>query len=444
MKGISGPANIQTKQLRIAQLAKEDDKRVLTSLAYNMDVHWLYEAYVRTNKSSAPGIDGVFAKRYEGNLVENLKDLLERAKSGSYKTPAVKRVHIPKGEGKTRPIGLPTFEDKVLQRGVQMLLEPAYEQDFLDCSYGFRPGKSQHQALDTLWKHLMKQQGEWVLSVDISGFFDNIDHKHMRHFLDRRVRDGVVRRLIDKWLRAGICENGVIRHPIKGTPQGGVLSPLLSNIYLHELVDKWFVETVTPRMTGAARMFRFADDIIMVFQSKEDADRVLEVLHKRFEKYGLDLHPEKTRLINFQKPRQRPPSDRRPETQGNSFDFLGFTMYWRKSRKGRWVVGQKTRKSRLKRALGAIQEWCRLNRHRKLAEQHRMLALKMKGHYAYYGITGNSRMLGRFCWNCKFIWWKWLNRRSQHRHLSVKRFFEKLDRNPLPNPRIVHSVYQTQ
>ncbi len=262
-------------------------------------------------------------------------------------------MQIPKGDGsKTRPIGIPTFEDKVLQRAVLMVLEAVYEQDFYDFSYGFRPKRSAHQALDSLWHRLMDVHGGWVLEADISSFFDTLDHKILRSFLDQRVRDGVIRKMIDKWLKAGVLEDGQLRRTTDGTPQGGVISPLLANIYLHEVLDRWFVEQVQPRMRGPAHLIRYADDFVMVFATESDARRVMEVLPKRFAKYGLTLHPEKTRLIEYgrtQGPRNGGGGGKPP-----TFDFLGFTHYWGKSRKGKLVVKRKTARRRFARSLKRV------------------------------------------------------------------------------------------
>ncbi|MGB5199032.1 MAG: reverse transcriptase domain-containing protein, partial [Sedimenticolaceae bacterium] len=267
MTGTLGREIISTRQEKLAGLARIEPKRVLTTLAHHIDEVWLREAYRRTRKDGAVGIDGVTAAQYEADLEANLKSLLERFKSGRYRAPAVRRVHIPKpGKAKkTRPIGIPTLEDKVLQRAVLMALEPIYEQDFLDCSYGFRPGRSAHQALEALWRGLMAMGGGWIIDLDIQSFFDDVDWGHLRHFLDQRVRDGVIRRAIGKWLNAGVMESGEVSHPERGTPQGGVVSPLLSNLYLHEVLDVWFEHEVKPRLRGRAFEVRFADDAALVF-----------------------------------------------------------------------------------------------------------------------------------------------------------------------------------
>jgi group II intron reverse transcriptase/maturase len=412
----------------------------LTTLAHHIDLEWLREAYRVTRKDGAPGVDGQTAADYAAHLEENLQSLLDRFKSGTYYAPPVRRVHIPKGDGrKTRPIGIPTFEDKVLQRAVALVLEAIYEQEFRPCSYGFRPGRSAHLALQALWEQLTKMGGGWVLEVDIQGFFDTLDHGHLRRFLDQRVRDGVLRRVIDKWLQAGVLEGGEVRYPDEGTPQGGVISPLLANIYLHEVLDEWFVHEVQPRLRGSAHLVRYADDFVLVFAREEDARRVYEVLPRRFGKYGLTLHPEKTRLIEF----RRPPTGAspRPRRRPGTFDLLGFTHHWGLSHRGRWVIRRRTMSRRLSRALQAVAQWCRRYRHQSVREQHRRLSRKLQGHYAYYGITGNIRALQRFACAVAAIWRKWLDRRSQRARMYWARFKALLQRYPLPPPRIVHSVY---
>jgi group II intron reverse transcriptase/maturase len=344
-----------------------------TSLAHHIDLRWLYTAYLRTRKDGAVGVDGQTAEDYAANLRGNLESLLERAKSGTYRAPPVRRVHIPKGDSstETRPIGIPTFEDKVLQRAVVMVLEALYEQDFLPCSYGFRPGRSAHQALAGLWQQTMGMGGGWVVEVDIRKFFDTLDHAQLRELLQRRVRDGVLLRLIGKWLQAGVLEDGMYSVPSTGSPQGGVISPLLANVYLHYVLDVWFEEEVKPRLKGRAFLIRYADDFVIGFACEGDARRVLDVLPKRFGKYGLTIHPEKTRLVAFRPPVG--PDREGPGTaaQSGTFDLLGFTHYWGQSRKGNWVVKRQTAPSRFRRALRKVAQWFRLNRHTPVAEQHR-------------------------------------------------------------------------
>lgn len=432
------PEDVFTKQERIATLAKQSPQMGFTSLAYLMDVEWLREAYCRTRKDGAVGIDGQTSADYERNLEANLQSLLDQAKSGRYFAPPVRRVHIPKAGSstETRPIGIPTLEDKVLQRAVVMLLEPIYEQAFDEGSFGFRPGRSAHGALESLWKGLMDMGGGWVLEVDIRKFFDTLDHAHLREFLRHRVRDGVLTRLIGKWLNAGVMEDGSVSYPESGSPQGGVISPLLANVYLHYVLDVWFKQEVQPRLAGRAFLIRYADDFVIAFSNESDARRVMDVLPKRFGKYGLTVHPEKTRLIEF-----KPPTDRRkPTGLPRTFDLLGFTHYWARSLKGSWVVKRQTSSKRLTRGLQAITDWCRRHRHLPVREQHQKLSQKLQGHCAYYGITGNSSSLSAFRMQVHRIWRYWLSRRNRKRSMTWDCFNRLLGRYPLPAAVAVHSV----
>ena len=440
MSGTPNPGSIPTKLEQIAKRAKEMPGVAFNTLAHHIDIEWLREAYRRTRKDGAVGVDGQTAVEYAVNLEGNLRSLLDRAKSGDhYRAPPVRRAHIPKGDGsKTRPIGIPTFEDKVLQRAVAMVLEAVYEQDFYDCSYGFRPGRSAHDALRALREPLMEMNGGWVLEADIEKFFDTVDRAQLQEILQRRVRDGVLLRLIGKWLNAGVMEEGRVYRPDAGTPQGGVISPLLANIYLHEVLDEWFAREVKPRLRGRAHLVRYADDFVIAFEREEDARRVMGVLPKRFGKYGLRLHPEKTRLVRFTRPsRNAPPRDDAAEPE--SFDLLGFTHYWRRSRQGNWVVYRKTAGSRLSRALRATSLWLRQNRHEPIEEQHRGLVLKLRGHYSYYGIIGNFAALDSFRSFARELWCKWVSRRSRASP-GPTAMGVSLDAYPLPRPRITHAV----
>jgi group II intron reverse transcriptase/maturase len=425
---------VSTKIERIAKLAREMPNRPLTTLAHHIDADWLREAYRRTRKDGARGIDGQSAEQYVQGLEENLQSLLDRAKSGMYRAPPVRRVHIPKGDGlQTRPIGIPTFEDKVLQRAVAMVLEAVYEQSFCDFSYGFRPGRSAHDALQVLQGTLMRMGGGWLLEVDIRKFFDTLDHEHLREILSRRMGDGVMMSLIGKWLNAGVMEGVTLSHPDAGTPQGGVISPILANIYLHEVLDEWFVRDVQPRLSGRGALVRYADDFAFVFEQKQDAERVFAVLPKRFGKYGLTLHPDKTRLVPFYRPDLKDGNDDRPGT----FDLLGFTHHWGLSRKGQWYVKKRTAKDRFSRTLRRIADWCRTHLHDGVEEQHRALARKLIGHYAYFGVTSNYEALKRLRQRVQEIWRKWLSRRSQ-KGLTWMTMARLMGRFPLPRPRIVH------
>ena len=435
---------VSTRQQRIAELAKQSPQMGFTSLNHYIDLVWLQEAYRRTRKDGAVGVDGQTAADYEENLMDNLQSLLDRAKTGTYRAPPVRRVHIPKGtRGDTRPIGIPTLEDKVLQRAVVMVLEAIYEQDFYDGSYGFRPGRSAHQALQTLWEQTMGIGGGWILEVDIRKFFDTLDHAHLRSLLQRRVRDGVLLRLVGKWLNAGVLEDGVLSYPAAGSPQGGVISPLLANVYLHYVLDEWFQREVQPRMKGRCFLIRYADDFVVGFSCEEDARRVMAVLPKRFGKYGLTIHPDKTRLVSFRRPRRKPTHQGGKGPSGpGTFDLLGFTHYWGVSRTGNWVVKRKTAPSRLVRAVRAVGQWCRFNRHRPIRDQHQILSQKLRGHFAYYGITGNGKALSRFQSTVTRLWRKWLAKRKRGDPYPWYRFTRLLQRYPLPGAVVVHSVYR--
>lgn len=432
---MSSSENVSTKQQRIAELAKQMPEATLWSLSKHIDVDWLTEAYRRTRKDGATGVDGQTADDYARALQDNLQRLESRAKSGRYRAPPVKRAYVPKGDGDRRAIGIPTFEDKLLQRAVVMLLEPVYEQEFLDCSYGFRPGRGVHDALDAFWQQSMSMAGGWVLEADIRSYFDTLDHQKLQALIRRRVADGVLLRLIGKWLNAGVLADGRLEYPDAGTPQGGVISPLLANIYLHEVLDKWFEEDVKPRLRGRAFLIRYADDFVLCFTREDDARRVMEVLPRRFGKYGLALHPSKTRLLPFGSPNR----STRPGPPAGTFDFLGFTHYWGKTRKGLWAIKRKTASSRFSRALRRIAEWCRWNRHEPLRVQHEALSRKLRGHYAFYGITGNSDALCRFAYLVKSLWYKWLARRGRRR-MTWSRFYAIDQRFRLPGPKAVHSV----
>ena len=441
--GQPGPENTYTKLLRIAELARLSPTTAFTSLAHHVDVDFLREAYRRTRKDGATGVDGQTAQEYAQDLEGNLASLHERFKSGDYRAPAVRCVEIDKGNGKKRPLGIPTFEDKVLQRAVSMMLESIYEQDFLPGSHGFRPGRSAHGALEEVRRGAMSTWGCWVLEADIQSFFDTLDHGALRAFLDRRVRDGVIRRAIDKWLKAGVLKDGSLRYRTEGTPQGGVISPVLANIYLHEVLDVWFERDVKPRLQGQARLLRYADDFVILFTSEVDARRVLDVLPRRFGKYGLSLHPQKTRLIDFHRREVSRASVAR-DAPARTFDLLGFTHLWAPARSGHAVVWQKTSRKRLTRSARAAREWCREHRHDSLPAQHRALSAKLRGHYQYFGITGNYRALAALSRCVERAWQRWLNRRDNGRTMPWPRFRRLLAHYPLPRPRVVHSVHRAR
>jgi group II intron reverse transcriptase/maturase len=413
----------------------------LTSLSHHIDMDWLREAHRLTRKNGAPGIDGQSGGDYSRNLEANLQSLLSRVKTRKaegYRAPPVRRAYVPKESGEQRPLGLPTYEDKILQRSVAMLLESVYEQSFHDFSYGFRPGRSPHQALVALRQQLTMMGGGWLLEVDIRKFFDAVPHQQIQEIVRKRIQDGIVLRLIGKWLNAGVMEDGRLQHPTAGTPQGGVISPLLANIFLHEVVDEWFVTAVAPRMQGRCFIVRFADDLVIGFENLDDARRVETVLPKRLGKYGLTLHPDKTRLVQFRRPPRR--LDRHDGPQGpGTFDFLGFTHYWGRSRTGSWVIKRKTAKSRLKRSIRAAWEWLRSVRHQRIRDQYARLVPKLKGHYQYFGIRGNYAALAQMRRAVERSWQYWLRRRAQVRTMPWAKYSKLLERYPLPQARIVHT-----
>jgi RNA-directed DNA polymerase len=415
-------------------LARTHRDRTFASLHHVLDLEWMLEAYRATRKDGAAGIDGATAADYAERLEANLLDLLDRIKSGRYQAPPVRRSYIPKADGSQRPLGIPTFEDKVAQRAIVMLLEAIYEQDFLSCSYGFRRGRSAHDALHDLRTALMTQGMRWVLDIDIKRYFDTIPHAQLRRFLDQRVTDGVVRRMIDKWLKAGVLENGSLSYSTEGTPQGGVISPLLANIYLHYVLDEWVATVVGQRLKGRYILVRYADDLVMAFEVLFDAQRVFRALGQRLNRFGLTLHPDKSRFIDFRF--RRPGGQHHPATNGTTFDFLGFTHLWSRSLKGKNVVRQVTAKGRFARALSAVTEWCQRNRHQSIRQQHAHLSAMLRGHYGYYGITGNGRRIRWYLHQVVRIWKKWLSRRGRHGNFRWDRLRDLLSRHPLPPARI--------
>jgi RNA-directed DNA polymerase len=343
------PEGVSTKQERIARLARENPLMAFTSLNHYLDVEWMEYAYECTRKDGAVGTDGQTAQEYAVNLRSNLADLIDRLKSGRYRAPPSRGHYIDKIGGGKRGLAIPTFEDKVAQRAIVMLLEPLFEEDFLPCSYGYRPGRNAHQALRALKREIMRRRGYWVVEVDIRKFFDSLPRTVLRESLARRVTDGVVRRLIDKWLKAGVLEAGQIHYPDTGTPQGSVVSPILSNVVLHGVIDEWFTHEVQPRLRDPSTLVRFCDDFVMAFAHRTDAERVLAVLGKRLGRFGLQVHPDKTRLIDSR-------SGGRPEVPGErtlptTFTFLGFVHVWGTTRKGHTMVRQLTAKEHLARSL---------------------------------------------------------------------------------------------
>jgi RNA-directed DNA polymerase len=424
---------MSTVDLHIAERARIYPDEPLTNLHSFIDVALLAESLDALNKKGAPGVDGQSWSQYNEQRVERLPELLTQFKSGQYRAPAIRRTYIPKGDGTRRPLGLPTVEDKVLQGAVTRVLTPVYEQGFYPNSYGFRPGKSQHQALEKLFKEVSFNGKYYIIDADMANYFGSIDHGQLRSFLDLRIKDGVIRRMIDKWLKAGVLEDGRIEYPHEGTPQGGVISPLLSNIYLHYVLDEWFIEAIQPRLKGKSGLIRFADDFLLLFDNKQDAERVMKVLPKRLGKYGLTLHPEKTKLVELNSRNRETPS---------TFDFLGFTHYMGKSRKGKHILKRKTSKKKLKATLQRMNEWIRDNRHLPVEELICQLNRKLQGHYGYYGMTFNYAGLYQYYHKVRRYLHKWLNRRGGKPKWCWDTYSgQLLKRHPLTRPRIIHKCF---
>jgi RNA-directed DNA polymerase len=436
MKDTQRSRIISTQLRQIAEQAKQYPEQVFTSLIHRVDVGFLTEAYSRLRRDGAPGLSGVTVKDYGKDLEANLSDLHQRLRERCYEAPPIKRIWIDKEGGKKRPIGLSEVEDKIVQKAVSMLMGAVYEQDFYPFSYGFREGCSAHQAIGEIRAQCMKQGINWILDCDISGFFDNIDRSWLRKFIQQRINDGGLLRLIGKWLNAGVMEGEQITYSDKGTPQGGVISPVLANVFLHHVLDEWFIQEVKPRMRGECFIVRFADDFVIGFQHEDDALRVKEILPKRFGKYGLEIHPEKSRLLEFGKPA----SEKEVRRGANTFDFLGFTHYWARSRQGYWVIKRKTARKKVRKTAQALWDWCKKNRHMDLKKQYRILCSKLRGHYQYFGVRCNMRSLEAILHHAKRGWRYWLNRRSSKKALSWEKFEVLQESMPLPMPKIIHNV----
>lgn len=422
---------------RIAELAKQDAGRKFYSIAHFLTKEALWGAFDGLRKNAAAGVDGVTYADYEEHLVENLCKLHEKLKSGTYRAQPLRRIYIDKEDGRKRPISIPCLEDKIVQRATVELLNAIFEQDFLDCSYGFRPGRGAHDALDEVGRVSCRKPTEWVLELDICSYFDSIIREQLMEMIERRVSDASILRLIGKWISIGVVDDGRLLESETGTGQGQIISPLLANLYLHHVLDVWFEEQVKPRLKGQAFAIRYADDALLCFQNREDAQRVLEVLPKRFAKYGLTLHPEKTRLIEFG--RRAHDQAKRLKTKTATFDFLGLTHRAATSRKGKYTVHVGTMKKRLRRGLKAIADWCQRHRHDALDYQQRMLNAKLRGHYQYYGRPTNYRSLWKFFRSVRRLWRKWLNSRTRGRHLTWETFAKLLARFPLVRPYITHA-----
>ena len=426
---------VLTKLYQLREQAKKHPDWVFTTLHHLIDVEFLQDAYAHLRKDAAAGVDEVTAEEYEVDLESNLIELHQRVHDNRYRAQPVRRVWIDKEEGKQRPLGIPVLEDKILQRAVLMVLEAIYEIEFYDHSYAFRPGRSAHQALKALRESCFECQVSSVYDADVSSFFDELDHQQLNCFLDKRVTDGVIRRLINKWLRAGIVEGEQIYYPASGTPQGGVASPFLANLYLHYVLDEWYAKEVRPRLHGRSFLVRFADDFVIGCELDTDVERIAQVVPKRFARFGLRIHPEKTRQVAF----RRPLRGVKTRKGLGTFDFLSMTHYWSKARSGYWVIKRKTAAKRLRRSVRVLWTWCRSNRHEPVHEQRRTLSKKLQGHYGYYGLCGNYKLLEVVYEKAVDTWRYWLGRRSRNGYIRKDRFQDFLDRYPLPKPRIVHA-----
>jgi len=420
-----------TVEMQIADRARKHRDEALTNLHEFIDEQMLHASFLELNKNAAAGVDGETWRSYDVKREESIPQLLSAFKSGKYRAPHVRRVHISKGGGKFRPLGLPTVEDKVLQKAVTDVLTPVYEQIFHPSSYGYRPGKSPHQGLEKLFSEVSFKNKRYIIDADMQNYFGSINHQCLREFLDRRIKDGVIRKMIDKWLKAGVLENGQITYPTEGTPQGGTISPLLSNVYLHYVLDEWFNEQIKPVLTGDSMLIRFADDFLLGFTNREDAIRVMQVLPRRLGKYGLTLHPEKTRLIELTEGKKQP---------DHTFDFLGFTHYMSTSRKGKPILKRKTSSKKMSASLKRMDDWIKVNRHIGVKELIVRVNQKLRGYYGYYGITFNSRKLNSYYEQTKRKLHKWLNRCGGKQRWDWEKVIKlTTEWIPLLKPKIYHS-----
>jgi RNA-directed DNA polymerase len=428
---------MSTQLSRLTERARADKTARFLSLAHLLTPAALMAAFDGMRRQASAGVDGVTYADYERDAREKIPALHDRLVSHQYRAQPLRRVYIPKENGTERPISIPALEDKIVQRATVTVLNAIYEPDFLPCSYGFRPGRRAHDALDAIGHTLCRGPMAYVLEADIQGYFDAIVRSQLMAFIERRIGDGSLLRLIRKWLHVGVLEDGRLLTTETGTGQGQVISPLLANVYLHYVLDTWFEQEVKPRLRGQAVEIRYADDFILCFQYREDAERVLRVLPKRFAKYGLTLHPEKTQLLAFGRSAlPTRPGQRRPAT----FDFLGFTHVCARSRRGRFTVHVRTMRKRLRRSVQAVTQWCQQHRHDPLRDQAVALNAKLRGHYQYYGRPTNSRRLEQFYRMVQRIWHKWLTRRSRGRPLTWEVYTgQVLRRYPLLRPRIMHA-----
>ena len=429
-----------TKLALIAQRARQEPQCQFTSLAHLLDERFLAACYHRLGRDRASGVDGVTWKEYGEHLEENLRDLVTRMKAKRYSPQPAKRVYIPKDEHSQRPLGLPALEDKIVQVGIAKILEAIYEADFLDCSYGFRPGRGCHQAVNAVDKTIMTQPINHLIDADIKGFFDNVSHLWLMKFLQVRIKDPSLLLLIQRFLKAGYLEAGKIVATEQGTPQGGNLSPTLSNIFLHYVLDLWFEKRLKRQVQGVCFLVRYADDFVCMVQHRDDAQNMLQMLRERFTQFDLVLHPEKTRVISFGRYERR--NAQWQKRRANTFDFLGFTHYCDASRWGKFIVGRQTSRKKFRKKCQELRMWLKAVRSTiPVQEWWSVLKAKLTGHYQYYGVSGNMRGIARFYHFTLGLVLKWLNRRSQRHSFSWDGFRTYLGHYPLPKPRIVHNLY---
>jgi len=433
-----GRKDVHSALERVRQAAGKDRKVRFTALLHHVyDLEMLREAYFRLKREAAPGVDGETWRHYGEALEENLRDLSARLKRGAYRAKPVRRVYIPKADGRQRPLGVTALEDKIVQRATVEVLNAIYETDFLGFSYGYRPGRSQHDALDVLYTGLLTKKVNWVLDADIRGYFDAIDHGWLVKFVEHRIADRRVVRLIQKWLNAGVLEDGTRTRSEKGTPQGGSASPLLANVYLHYVFDLWVRTWRRTQARGDMIVVRFADDIVLGFQYESEAERFKAALAERFSRFGLTLHPDKTRLFEF-----GPFAARNREGRGQgkpeTFDFLGFTHICGKKRSnGRFTVFRQTMRQRLQAKLHEVKAELRQRMHDSVPAVGKWLASVLVGHMRYYGVPMNSRALHVFRFQVVRLWCRTLRRRSQRSRTTWERMY-RLDQRWLPPVRIYH------
>lgn len=422
-----------TKLDRIAEVARTKPKERFTSLIHLINEEMLIMCHHELDANKAAGIDEVTKSEYEENLRDNVRDLVARMKKQAYKPQPVKRVYIEKDNGKKRPLGIPTYEDKLVQKALTKILNAIYEEDFLECSFGFRPNRSCHDALRSLGKIINKPGIQYVVDTDIKGFFDNVNHKWMMKFLDNRIQDPNLQRLVARFLRAGIMEEGEKCKTTQGTPQGGVCSPILANLYLHHVIDLWFDRIVRKHLEGEAYMVRYADDIIFCFQTKGDVDRFYKALQGRLSKFELELSEEKTKIVEL--------ADDDDDDSNGTFDFLGFTHYMGKCKDGIKRLKRKTSKKRFRRGIKQFKDWIRNNRILPVKEFMRQLNRKLIGTYNYYAVSDNWRSMQRFFRRIRKLVYKWLNRRSQKKSFGWDKFKLFLNKYQIVKPKIKVNLY---